>query len=182
MTERKDYRAGLKPPKFGLAALFFMIAMLGASFAAIKFFGGHAAIGVVVMLLAVAAHVVGTAIGKKLRDSGNRPLPNADGELPEYAQRELTDDDFAPSTRLSRHDSMGRATFVLIAIGAILSAAVGAILFLFVYWEKAEIWNIGAGALAFAILGGIATFAGVGFLRASIGAVSQASSDIRKRR
>ncbi|MFT7640370.1 MAG: hypothetical protein ACI9G1_002113, partial [Pirellulaceae bacterium] len=130
----------------------------------------------VVLLFAVFAHVLGNALGSQLRNNGNRPLPNEDGESLEHGQQnKLTDDDFAPLTRLSQYESTGRITLILVALGAALGAAVGTVFFLCLYWEKAEIWNIGAGALAFAVLGGIGTFAAVGFLRTSISALSQAA-------
>ncbi|MFT5523141.1 MAG: hypothetical protein ACI9HK_001085, partial [Pirellulaceae bacterium] len=114
MSERKDFRAGLQPPRFGLTTLLVVISLLCVSFAAINFFGSHGALGVVVLLFAVFAHVLGNALGSQLRNNGNRPLPNEDGESLEHGQQnKLTDDDFAPLTRLSQYESTGRITLIL---------------------------------------------------------------------
>src|SRR5687767_10127728 len=92
-----DRRPVLRPPRFGLRSLLVGIGVLSTLFAISHYFGTYGAAIAMLFGLCVVAHVVGNALGTKLRDFGDTPV-EADGSparrLPVH--RKLTAADFAP--------------------------------------------------------------------------------------
>src|SRR6185503_15726974 len=97
-----DRRPALQPPRFGLFALLMAIGVIGALCAVLRYFGAYGAVIAILFFLCVVAHVVGNAMGTKLRDCGDRPV-DADG-LPNrrtISLRKPLAADFGPVTKLS---------------------------------------------------------------------------------
>ena len=122
----------------------------------------------VLFALAVAAHLIGAALGHQLRAHGDQPLPARTTALD--ARRPVSADEFAPTTQLSRHQGPGRWVIWHTAVWCLLGAIAGGVLMLILCGDKANVTNISAGAIAFAVLGAIWGFALGAFLKETIGA------------
>jgi hypothetical protein len=165
-----DRRPVLQPPRFGLLSLLVAIAILSALFAISHYFGTYGAAIAILFVLCVVAHVVGNALGTKLRDFGDRPVqPDGSPTRPLQVPRKLTAADFAPLTRLRERYSLGRRIFVITTAGAVIGGLVG---YLCVVWlaDDQTGWHVfGLGAVACAVLAGIWTFAAASFLQVTLG-------------
>ncbi len=165
-----DRRPVLRPPRFGLLSLLAGIAVLSVLFAVSHYFGTYGAAIAILFVLCVVAHVVGNALGTKLRDFGDTPV-EADGSpaqrLP--VARKPTAADFAPLTRLRERYSLGKRIVVITSLGAAAGGLVG---YFGVQWlaDDQTAWHVfGLGAVACAVLGGIWTFAAASFLQVTLG-------------
>lgn len=105
--------------------------------------------------LVVFAHVAGTAIGSKLRDSRRRETrqtqmrTDADGIRPEQ---------FAPVTKLSRRTPLGFFMFVMTSLGVLLGGIGGILLMRYLYPATYSFDALMVGCLAGATLGGFWAF------------------------
>jgi hypothetical protein len=82
--------------------------------------------------------------------------------------------DFAPATQLSRRNSLGWTIVLASSIG-VTSGAVGGGLWTFLAGRgQIGVAHIATGVIAFAMLGGMAAFATVGFTQVLLGAIWQA--------
>ncbi len=179
--------AGLRPPQFGTRALLAWVAMVAALLAIAMRLGPAITAAVLMVLLAVLAHVAGNAIGTRLRQSASRTL--ADSEVEETGSAigpnrpfRLNAAHFAPITALSDRRSLGRSMLVAIGAGALLGSALGGTLLAYVNWQRATIVNIAFGAVSFGILGGFVGFGAGSFLQVCWGALSQAHHNARTNR
>lgn len=72
-------RTLLHPPQYGLSALLALVSLCCLFFAAYKFIGAAGAAAILLLALAVMGHVLGNAIGSRLRELGDegrqRELP-----------------------------------------------------------------------------------------------------------
>ena len=132
-----------------------------------------ATVGLALLVMSIFCHVAGNAIGTRLREIGDRPNPEQLAEAT-VAYRNPRPDDFAPVTQLGQRRSLGWTIIVAISVG-VTSGAIGGGLWTFVAGRgHAGPLNIAVGMIAFAILGGMAAFATVGFAQVLAGAVWQA--------
>lgn len=159
----------LDPPRFTIRALLLATALVGALLAMYQAIGGYAAVLIVILALAVVAHVAGNAIGTKLRDRSTQSRPAAT-EPP----RQLQQGDYAPKTNLAARESLGWPLLIATAIGVLAGALAGALLFTHWEMEKATWEDTLLGALAFAMLGGMSTFVAAGFAQVMFRAWRQA--------
>jgi hypothetical protein len=154
------------------------IAVLGVLFAMVHYWGAYGAALGVLFALCVAAHVIGNALGTKLRDLGDTPLDEhgcPTRRLPEI--RKPNPMDFAPLTRLRERYSLGKRIVVFTGMGAAAGGLAG---FFAVAWldDGHTAWHIfGLGTAACAVLGGIWTFAAASFLQVTLGEFLQARRD-----
>ena len=147
------------------------VAAICISLALMKVIGPYGSFVLILFLLSIFAHVAGNAIGTKLRDQGNRPSPRDEGDTTSTGPaRPLAESDFAPATRLSRGDSLGRSIVVVVCVGAAIGAGVGAYLLFITLGDKATFANMSLGITAFAIIGGFAGFAASTFVKVLIAA------------
>ena len=176
-----DRRAGLPPPQFKLATMLWGVAVLAGLFACVSYLGLHSALILMLFALAVAAHVAGNALGTQLRSNGDRPLPPVDGEpLKQPVHRIPTPADFAPSTQLRDHRSLGRPIVIATIVGGVGTALLGSILMVGIL-SKPPTWTaLIAGTLACGTLGAIWTFIGFGFVQVAWGALGQARGDVEQ--
>lgn len=165
-----DRRPVLQPPRFGLLALLVAIAVMGGLLAIVHYFGAYGASIAILFALCVAAHVLGNAMGTRLRDLGDRPV-SADGapisKASNYGKPAASD--FAPLTRLRERHSLGKPVFIITVAGAILGGLLG---YAAVCWlaDARTGWHVfGFGTVAFAVLGAIWTFAAVSFVKVIFG-------------
>jgi hypothetical protein len=165
-TLPEDRRPVLQPPRFGLLSLLLAIAGLSGLFAIVHYFGAYGAAIAILFVLCVAAHVVGNALGTKLREFGDTPL-EVDGTPARRApfSRPPTPAEFAPLTRLRQRYSLGKRIVVITVGGAVAGGLLG---FFTVLWlaDQTTAWHVfGLGVLACAVLGGIWTFAAASFVQ-----------------
>lgn len=174
-----DRRPSLKPPQFRLRTLMWTVAVICVLLAAMKTAGPTASLILGLLVLAVIAHVMGNALGTRLRENGDRPLPE-DGQIDatfSIFHRKARRGDYAPATRLRDRVSLGRAVFVIIAVGALIGAASGGGVLAWANWERATILNIAMGTFASAVLGGFLGFVSSSFIEVAFGALSHALRD-----
>ena len=165
-----DRRPALQPPRFGLLALLGMVAGFSGLFAISHYFGTYGAAIAILFGLCVVAHVVGNAMGTRLRDLGDTPV-NTDGSPAGHrpAMHKPQAGDFAPSTRLRERYSLGKRIFVLTGLGTLIAGILG---YLVVDWlaDDHTGWHVfGIGSVACAVLGGIWTFATASFVQVTLG-------------
>ena len=160
-----DRRSGSSPPQFRLRTLMLFVAAICVSLALMRVIGAYGSAVLILVLLSIFAHVAGNALGTKLRDQRKQRSSHEAGDA-----RPLTESDFAPTTRLSRGDSLGITIVVVVCVGAVGGASIGAYLLYQTLGDKATVANMSLGITAFAIIGGFAGFLTSTFLKVLIGA------------
>lgn len=174
--QETDQLGGLKPPQFRLATLMWLVGFLCAVFAAMAAIGPLAAWGLVLLVLAIFAHVAGNSLGTKLRDSGDKL--RCKGGAPfarEPRSLAIQNDEFVPATNLSQRYSLGITTFVTTGSGAILGIALGGGLLALTYWGHLTWLNVTVAGLASGVLGGLLGFLVSGFVHVTLVAYLQAT-------
>ncbi|MCO6455733.1 MAG: hypothetical protein J5I93_10600 [Pirellulaceae bacterium] len=179
-VEPEDPHPGLAPPRFGLGSLLFWIAVLCVLLASFSLLGPSGGFALALLVLAVAAHVAGNAIGMRLRHARQRQATEASraplaGTKPHGTRRTVEATDFAPTTRLHRRESLGRPVVFVTAAGALLAAILGGYGLTTLLGQSATVASIGLGVLASGVLGAIWTFVGFSFLQVAATALWQAS-------
>src|SRR5262249_54585552 len=165
-------RRGLRPPQFGLRTLLGLVAACAALLALRQWLDPIVIAAIVFFVLLVFFHVVGNYLGTRLRGIGDDG-----GALDEAlltAKAPPGPKDFAPVTQLSQRRSLGWTIVVATSVG-IASGAIGGGLWTFFAGQgQVGPLNIAVGVIAFAVLGGLAAFATVGFVQVLAGAIWQA--------
>ena len=170
-----ENRTRLRPPQFGLRTMLLMVAGCGVILAIVRLgWLSPIEIGVLAFLaVSVFLHVAGNAIGTRLREIGDRNSSFQDDEPPASPRRPRPQD-FAPATQLGQRQSLGWTIIVAISVG-IMTGAIGGGLWTFLASRgQAGLVEIAIGVIAFGVLGGIASFATVGFAQVLLGAIFQA--------
>jgi hypothetical protein len=175
-----DVRTGLQPPRFGLASLMVLVAVLGGMFALIRYVGWHGSAIAIFFLLCVVAHVAGNALGTRLRAIGSEP-PEVPDEGRQSARR-VAPQEFAPATELREKRALGRPVFGITILGALLAGAAGGYAFWWLADRPLSLAALGLGAGACAVLGGIWTFAAGSFIQVTCGAWFRAARGPAKKR
>jgi hypothetical protein len=147
-----EQRPVLHPPRFGLATIFWIVALAAVAVAAVRFTGPRMAATLILLLLAIGAHVAGNVLGTRLRSSGNIVLGASDRRR---GAARLEPHHFLPITRLGRRVRLGRGLFVLTALAAVAGAVGGGYLLALVNWQRATVGNISLACLSCGVLGGI---------------------------
>lgn len=159
------HRPGLPPPQFGMRTLLTVVAGLCVVFAVWAAGGPVLAFVVILLLLAVIAHVAGNAIGTKLKENGNRRRAEQN-EQPNII--ELSGDHYAPQTKLGEKSSLGLTIILSTALGFLAGAVGGGGLLTYLNWEKI-IWpSIALAAVACGVLGGLAGFMMSSFIHVTV--------------
>ena len=173
-----NHHSRLRPPRFGLKTLLWLVTALAICFASIGYLGSHATALLILFALAVLAHVVGNAMGTQLRDLGSqRAVDRADPTAGGGKFRPLTESDFAPATRLRDRVPLGRPLTIVTLLGTVCSGVGGGFLFMRLMRPPIQMTNVALGFIAAAVLGGIWTFAAASFLQVAAGAIWQARQD-----
>ncbi len=156
--------------QFSMQTLLAATAILGLLFAIIRQGGWWGLLFAMLMLALVAAHVVGNALGTKLRDNVSQEL-NPDlrrrrVRLPPVSREH-------PSRRLHEHTPLGRLILVISAGGALMGGILGGLSL--AAWTRASVAGWIVGATSSAVLGAFFGFLLASFLDMSIRAWWQAS-------
>jgi hypothetical protein len=166
-------RQSLRPPQFGLRTLLALVAACGVLLALSRWGLPPVAIAAIVFAaLSIACHVAGNCLGTRLREIGDQPETPTD--VPTIGRLHPRPQDFAPATRLSQRQSLGWSIIIATSIG-VTCGAVGGGLWTFIAGHgHVGTLNVAVGVIAFAVLGGMAAFAIVGFAQVLLGAIWQA--------
>jgi len=177
-TSPDDRRPGLRPPQFGMATMMITMAVLGAGFAMITYFGAYVASVIALFALMVLVHIAGNALGTKLRQNGDTPI-DEDGQLAASATRDRQPAavEFAPTTRLRDRGSLGLPVAVATVAGFIVTSGVGAVLLPLALSRAPTVVAWIAGSIACGVLGAIATFITFSFIQVASDAVWQATRE-----
>src|SRR5437763_3726550 len=162
----------LRPPQFGLRTLLALVAACGGLLALRQWLDPIAVAAIAFLALSIFCHVAGNCLGTRLREIGDsRDLPRDDSPAARLPPRPQ---DFAPVTHLGGRQSLGWTIVIASSIG-IAGGAVGGGLWTFAASRRqAPALSIAVGVIAFAVLGGLAAFATVGFAQVLFGALWQA--------
>jgi hypothetical protein len=171
-SDIRNSKSRLPPPQFGLRSLLLAVTACAVLAALGRWVSPIALAALVFLVLTIIAHVAGNAIGTRLRELGSQP---DDAEPPaDSKRRRARAGDFAPATRLGERRGLGWPILIAALAGAIAGGISGALWTWLASRGPVGPLNIAVGAVAFAVLGGIASFAAFGFIQVGIGAIRQA--------
>ena len=168
-----DYRRGLRPPQFSIASLIALVTIVALVLALADVLGAYGTFWLVIFLVAVAAHVAGNALGRQLKEHGNRPLSDH-APTSARAQRAVR---YAPRTRLSDYGALGFGTVALTMVGVVAAAVGGGYWLVHSMGDHFTISTLLVALIAFSVLGGIWSFLMVGFISVAVTAWRQSSRD-----
>ena len=170
-----DLRPGLKPPQFSLRTLLLAVTLLAVIFALFNVLPPLVMAGLIFLLITMLAHVAGNAIGMRLRDSGSRyAAEQAAGRDQFAAGSGSATSAAAPQTQLSRRQSLGWPVLAATATGLLAGGGGGGLWTAYSSGPQVAVLNIAVGAVAFAVLGGLAAFLTFSFTQVGVGALRQA--------
>ena len=176
----EDPDAALKPPQFTLRALLVAMTALACLFAVMTAVGSVWSLAILLLLALVSAHVVGNAVGTKLRDrSVRRPIVH-----PSAAPRRAAPPrEFASPKRLTEPARLHWITLVTSGGGALAGGYFGGSALANSY-PDATIAAVVLGVASSAVLGGFVGFAASSFLAVMRQALSEAhaGSDLHQSR
>ncbi|MEX2174923.1 MAG: hypothetical protein WD872_11215 [Pirellulaceae bacterium] len=133
--------------------------------------------GLVLLAVAILAHVAGNSLGTRLRDLGDRPDVEQEFVPPHGNDRfGVRAGDCAPATRLSERRTLGWPIVVATLGGTLGGGFAGGVWTHLASQGTVGPTNVAVGVVAFAILAGMASFAAFGFVQVGLGALRQAQS------
>jgi len=165
-SQVEELQGGLSAPQFGLKEMFAFMGFVAIGLVGLQVLDPMISAGLLLLGLCIFAHVAGNAMGMKLQDG--RPTQRAEASKP------LQSSDYAPVTRLSLHQRLGKMTLVFTVLGAVLGAVGGGGLLAVVNWTHATIANISLAALSCSVLGGLFGFWLSSFLQVFLQAWAEA--------
>jgi hypothetical protein len=156
--------------QFRLRTMLLMVTLCGAACAVMHAIGPVWSAILCFMLLLAAMHVLGNAIGTRLRDDATANAATDARDRPNCPPAVL-----APThvKRLAQRAPLGRWIGVLSAVGLVAGGTLGGLLF------SGQVTPAGAvvGTMSSAVLGGFAAFLAGSFLRVGFSALWQAHCD-----
>lgn len=176
-----DVRVALRPPQFRLSTLMWGMALLSVFFAVSSSFGGTVSLFVLVVGLAILAHVAGNALGMRLRASGSGPplTGSAAEKVTHEARYAVSATDFAPVTQLRERRALGWPNLVVTAFGGILAAVLGGYGLMQFYGDRISAVNLVLGMTGCLVLGAIWSFAAGSLFQVAFTTWRQAQRDGR---
>ena len=175
-----SHRRALRPPQFTLRTLILLMTLLAVLFALVNVVHPLVLAGLILLALLIAAHITGNALGTRLREIGSRPVDEEGRDLPPQAFRgDVSQDEFAPPTKLAQRLPLGLPVFIVTVVGTVLGGVGGGL------WGTlaggASPWfHIAIGAIAFSVLGCLGSFALFSFCQVLLGAYWQAMQQAAK--
>jgi hypothetical protein len=158
LSPPNEFRPALRPPQFRLSTMLLLITCLAGVFASVTFLGRYGTPPALLMVLCVVAHVVGTKLGKRLRDNGDRPVDEQGRPLPRMKRPPLKKQDFAPATRLSERYSLGWPLLLVTVLGALLGSGLGGGGLAWLNWERLNVSSLAFAVATCGLLGGMFGF------------------------
>lgn len=164
------------PWQFSVATMLLAIGLLALGFALGKLPLGHAGLMLIVLVLLIAAHIFGNALGIYLRDQS--PLHRQQDPLPIHAQplqREPCRLPIEVPTHMQQRNYPGWWVAASLVLGVIGGGLGGARLFWNWYDQTFPSWLL--GTLSAAVIGGIFSFIVSSFLMMSYRAWKEATRE-----
>lgn len=180
MQPPDDRRPTLKPPQFRLRTLLLGVGVCAVVFTSFQWLSPLGIVGVLFLMLCIAGHIAGNAIGTQLRENGDHPLPPPDEETRRQLYRPATAAEIGEATQLSRASSLGWVQWLATLVG-ILSGGIGGGVGAALLSRKFDESIVLLGVLAFATLGGIAAFVAYSFVQVGWNAILQADRSTHSR-
>jgi hypothetical protein len=149
--------------------------------AATTWIGPLPTLGLVLLTLAIAAHIFGNAIGTRLREIGGDASREIDEPAPVQRPVRTQASDFAPKSRLAERQGLGWPIVIATFGGIVGGGFGGGVWTILTSRGPASPFSIMVGVVAFAVLGGLASFATFGFVQVGASAVRQALAGPPKR-
>jgi hypothetical protein len=165
----------LRPPQFGLRTLLLGMAACGLLFSLLKWLPPIAVAGIVMLAATIFCHVAGNAIGTQLRDLAAPPRSEEASPVRLPPARRVPR---VPPTTLGERKSLGWSIVIATAAGALGGALGGSLWTLASSRGDVGPLNIAVGAVAFAVLGGLAAFGIAALAQVLLGAIWQALKPI----
>jgi len=163
----------LRPPQYGLKTLFWAVTLVAVLLSIMVSVGYVWAMAIGMAVLLVGSHVVGNALGKRLRDGATRSRQDR-APRPDLQERRKTAWQPPRASRLSHHHPTGRTVYIVSAFGASLSAVAGASLAAWHYGSRISLPAIAVAGIAAAVLGALLSF----FVTLGLGTISEAWRDM----
>jgi hypothetical protein len=165
-----DPTPALRPPQFRLRTLLVLIAVCAGLLALTQWLEPLTVVGIAFLMLSVAAHVAGNALGTRLRQHPR----SVQSPSTVSAKRALVRaEHFAPTTKLSHTSPLGWPLFAATLAGLVAGGVGGGYWVIVTSPQPAAELNIAVGIVAWGVLGAIFSFIGVGFLQVATGAIWQ---------
>jgi len=152
----------LQPPQFRLRTLMIVTAVCCGLFALFSVVSLLLSTFIVLLLVLIGAHVIGNAVGTRLRDGA--PAPELVIDDSQAAQIQAADQFAGRPQRLRETTALDRRTILWTATGAIAGGILGGVGLSVVNWANI---SLPAGILATcssAVLGGLAAFLATCFI------------------
>jgi len=127
------------------------------------------------LAVSIFLHVVGNAIGTRLRQIGDESETGLTDPM-HADRRRPRPEDFAPATRLGVRQSLGWSIIIATLAGAISGGVGGGVWTFLSSHGPLNPLNIAIGVVAFSVLGGMAAFGVVALVQVLAGAIWQALS------
>lgn len=167
----------LPPPQFGMRSLLLLVTGCAVIFALTHWVSPLVIAVLLLLLTAMLAHVAGNALGTRLRELGDRPGDEQVFVPPHGPDRfAVRAEDCAPATRLGERKTLGWPIVIAALGGTVGGGFAGGVWTLLASQGTVGPMNIAVGAVAFAVLGGLGSFAAFGFVQVGCSALWQAQS------
>ncbi len=148
----------MRPPQFSLRTLLVAMTACSGLLAAMSAVGPVWSLGMLLVLLMVGAHVIGNALGTKLRDQASQ----ANEEPPVHALRKGAASHstlrHSPNPGMTGRRQMPQRTWVIALGGALTGGAVGGLLLTLFVTQPLTPGAATLGVFSMAVLGGFAGF------------------------
>ena len=168
-------RKALEPPQFSLATLFWVIACLGVLFALMSAAGPIGGFALLLLVLAILAHVAGNKLGTRLRSFGNEKVVDLDDHRQKPRRTEDARLVAAPPSSLSHTANVTWTMLIFSAVGAVSLGVTGSALLIWLAWSELNLATTIVAVLSPTVLGGIIGFAVSSFTQTAGGAWREAS-------
>lgn len=161
-------------PQFGLRMIFIVVTAICGLLALARLVSPFVLGILVLVMITVGAHLAASGMGHRLRQTAHRRRhrsragagPDTPGVTDEHPAEGILPTDLAPSTRLSRRQSLGRIVIIAPLVGGLVGATCGGFGMAKVLGPQSNWANLGVVAIAAGVLGGIGSFLLATFLKA----------------
>jgi len=156
------------------------VTVLCVIFAVATEFSAYGSLVLILLVLAIAAHIAGGVLGTRLRANGDVPLDEDGQRVAPSVPRALEKADFAPTTRLGVRKAPAVTLIVATGVGALLGSGLLGTSLAWLYRDHISILNVVVALVAWGVLGGFFGFLGGGFLHVMNDAQLQALREDRR--
>lgn len=171
-------RPALRPPQFRLSTLLWGVTGCGLLFATMMAAGPIGGFALLLLVLAIIAHVAGGAIGTRLREIGSvRDPPEKISSHPR--SEPVPRHEFAPETQLCRRTAVSRTMVGFTIAGAVLLGMIGSAFLLWLTWGRVNLPTTIVAIGSSCMLGGLLGFMCSSFAQVAGGAWRQARRGVK---